>query len=89
MLKRKEEEVAEAEVLRDSMLREVNEVKRELARIGKCISDVERNLSTAKSSILKSKAQLKKKEQDSEPSEVPLGVVTSGHLLRSGSKRHF
>ena len=64
MLKRKEEEVAEAEVLRDSMLREVNEVKRELARIGKCISDVERNLSTAKSSILKSKAQLKKKEQE-------------------------
>ena len=64
MLKRKEEEVAEAEVLRDSMSREVNEVKRESARLGKCISDVERNLSTAKSNILKSKAQLKKKEQE-------------------------
>jgi len=64
MLKRKEEEVAEAEVLRDSMSREVNEVKRELARLGKCISDVERNHSTAKSNILKSKAQLKKKEQE-------------------------
>jgi len=64
MLKRKEEEVAEAEALRDSMSREVNEVKMELARLGKCLTDVERNLSTAKSNILQSKAQLKKKEQE-------------------------
>merc|ERR1719320_1878262 len=36
----------------------------EVARLGKCITDVERNLSTAKSNILKTKAQLKKKEQE-------------------------
>merc|ERR1719320_887418 len=36
----------------------------ELARLGKCLTDVERNLSTAKSNILQSKAQLKKKEQE-------------------------
>ena len=62
-LQGKKEELSEAEAHRDALGKEVNQMKKEVKRLGSQLSNVEADLGRVKKELLESKSKLKIKEQ--------------------------
>ena len=62
-LQGKKEELSEAEAHKDALGKEVNQVKKEVKRLGSQLSNVEADLGRVKKELLESKSKLKIKEQ--------------------------
>ena len=62
-LQGKKEELSEAEAQRDALGKEVNQMKKEVKRLGSQLSNVEADLGRVKKELLESKSKLKIKEQ--------------------------